>query len=175
MIIKSPDLQEEFDQIHELNYKTFVEEIPQHVARVDKKLVDKFHYKNNYLIAKNSSKIIGMVSYNSTRPFSLDLKIDNLDSYLPEGHKVVEVRLLSVVKSARNGIVMYHLVKELIELLVSQGFNLAVISGTTRELKLYQKIGFIPFGPLVGKDDAMYQPMFVTLGNLKQELKPSKA
>ena len=33
----------EFDLIHQLNYKTFVEEIPQHQPSASRRLVDKFH------------------------------------------------------------------------------------------------------------------------------------
>ena len=40
----------EFELIHRLNYKTFVEEIPQHQASPAQRLVDKFHAENTYLI-----------------------------------------------------------------------------------------------------------------------------
>ena len=33
----------EFEQIHRLNYKTFVEEIPQHATNQEHVLIDKFH------------------------------------------------------------------------------------------------------------------------------------
>ena len=46
---------------------------------------------------------------------------------------------------------------------VEKGYDLAIISGTTRQLKLYQHLGFVPFGPLVGSGDAQFQPMYVTL------------
>ena len=36
----------EFEQVHRLNYKTFVEEIPQHEANPDELLVDNFHQEN---------------------------------------------------------------------------------------------------------------------------------
>src|SRR5438132_1659195 len=39
----------EFEAIHRLNYKTFVEEIPQHAARAAPRLVDKFHLENTYI------------------------------------------------------------------------------------------------------------------------------
>jgi aspartate aminotransferase-like enzyme len=38
-----------------------------------------------------------------------------------------------------------------------------VISGTTRQLKLYRHLGFTPFGSLVGTTAAPYQPMYLTL------------
>src|SRR5262249_7129097 len=46
---------------------------------------------------------------------------------------------------------------------VEKGYDLAIISGTTRQFKLYQHLGFIPFGPLVGTGEAQFQPMYVTL------------
>jgi aspartate aminotransferase-like enzyme len=46
---------------------------------------------------------------------------------------------------------------------VEKGYDLAIISGTTRQAKLYQHLGFVPFGPLVGSGDAQFQPMYVTL------------
>ena len=46
---------------------------------------------------------------------------------------------------------------------IEKGYDLAIISGTTRQFKLYQHLGFVPFGPLVGTGDAQFQPMYVTL------------
>jgi hypothetical protein len=46
---------------------------------------------------------------------------------------------------------------------LEQGYQLAVISATTRQLKLYRRIGFVPFGPLVGSVGAQFQPMQVTV------------
>jgi aspartate aminotransferase-like enzyme len=46
---------------------------------------------------------------------------------------------------------------------VEKGYDLAIISGTTRQQRLYQHLGFVPFGPLVGGGDAQFQPMYVTL------------
>src|ERR1035437_983015 len=48
---------------------------------------------------------------------------------------------------------------------VEKSYDLAIISGTTRQLKLYQHLGFVPFGPLVGTAAAPYQPMYLTLEN----------
>ncbi len=39
---------------------------------------------------------------------------------------------------------------------------MALISATTRQLKLYTHMGFVPFGPLLGTAEAAFQPMYVT-------------
>jgi aspartate aminotransferase-like enzyme len=153
----------EFEQIHKLNYKTFVEEIPQHEPNPDGILVDKFHKENTYVICLRDNQLLGMVAVRDKRPFSLDKKLENLDSYLPEARSICEIRLLAVKKNHRSGHVLQGLFKLLAEYCESRGYDLAIISGTVRQLKLYKKLGFVPFGPLVGTPDAQFQPMYLTL------------
>src|SRR5690606_34110935 len=45
------------------------------------------------------------------------------------------------------------------------GYNLGLISGTLRQARLYEHMGFVPFGPLTGTAEAPYQPMYITLEN----------
>ncbi len=158
----------EFEAIHRLNYKTFVEEIPQHERNAEERLVDKFHAENTYAICLDGDRLVGMVAGRSRRPFSLDKKLPNLDSYLPPGRKVMEVRLLSVEKEYRNGLVFSRLAGLLAQHFRAQGFDLAIISGTVRQTKLYRHLGFEPFGPLVGAAEAQFQPMLLTLETFTQ-------
>src|SRR6266567_2657538 len=106
----------ELEQVFQLNYKTFVEEIPQHPPNPEKRLVDRFHH--------------------------------------------------------RNAMVFQGLLKLLLENGKSQRYNLAVISGTVRQQKLYKHLGFVPFGPLVGSKDAQYQPMYLTLEEFEEVATP---
>src|SRR5213594_3086762 len=82
----------ELEQIHRLNYKTFVEEIPQHDASPNHRLVDKFHHENTYLICLSNQKLAGMLAARGNRPFSLDQKLANLDSFLPARRRICEIR-----------------------------------------------------------------------------------
>jgi hypothetical protein len=153
----------EFEQIHRLNYRTFVEEIPQHTASPAQRLVDKFHEENTYLICLAGRTLVGMLAVRGKRPFSLDQKLKELDSYLPAGRKICEVRLLAVEKKLRGAPVLQGILALLWQHGLEQGYDLAIISGTTRQFKLYQHLGFVPFGPLVGTGDARFQPMYITL------------
>jgi aspartate aminotransferase-like enzyme len=161
----------EFEAIHRLNYKTFVEEIPQHEHNPEQRLVDKFHAENTYAICLQGDRLVGMVTGRGARPFSLDKKVPDLDSHLPAGHKVLEVRLLSVEKDFRNGFVFSKLVGLLAQHFKDMGFDLAIISGTTRQARLYKHLGFVPFGPLVGSGEAQFQPMYLTLEKFLQMAK----
>src|SRR5687767_6397184 len=84
----------EFEQIHRLNYQTFVEEIPQHPPNPERCLVDRFHPENTYLIVLAGEALVGMLAMRDQRPFSLDAKLPVLDSYLPPHRSVCELRLL---------------------------------------------------------------------------------
>src|SRR3954452_9015597 len=86
----------DFDSIHALNHETFVEEIPQHAANAARRLVDRFHPENTYVICVADGVLAGMVCGRCQRPFSLDLKLPHLDRWLPAHRKAVEVRLLAV-------------------------------------------------------------------------------
>jgi aspartate aminotransferase-like enzyme len=156
----------EFEAIHRLNYQTFVEEIPQHQRSPTHRLVDKFHAENTYLICLCARQLVGMLAVRGARPFSLDQKLPDLDAHLPAGRKICEIRLLAIdrkFRGARGGQVLAGILALLWQHGVEHGYDLAIISGTTRQLKLYQHLGFVPFGPLVGTGDAQFQPMYVTL------------
>jgi aspartate aminotransferase-like enzyme len=158
----------ELEAIQRLNYKTFVEEIPQHDQNPEGRLVDRFHAENTYAICLHGRELVGMVAGRGARPFSLDQKLPNLESFLPPGRKVMEVRLLSVEKDYRNGFVFSRLTGLLARHFRGQGFDLAIISGTVRQLKLYRHLGFMPFGPVVGSEEAQFQPMYLTLETFEQ-------
>ncbi len=153
----------EFEAIHELNYKTFAEEIPQHDKSEHRRLVDRFHHENTYVICLDEPQVVGMLAIRGERPFSLDFKVPNLESYLPAGRSICEIRLLSVEKDYRNGHVFRGLLALVLEHGKKKGYDFAIISGTTRQEKLYRHLGFVPFGPKVGSGDAVFQPMYLTL------------
>ncbi len=153
----------EFEQIHTLNYETFVEEIPQHPPNPQRRLVDKFHLENTYLVCLRATQVVGMIALRDQRPLSLDQKLDHLERYLPPFSTIVEFRLLAVKSGCRKGTIFGGLLKQAFELALTRGYDLAVISGTTRQTRLYQHLGFKPFGPLVGEPGAHYQPMYLDL------------
>src|SRR3954467_4907883 len=93
MVFKAASEDWEFEAIHRLNYKTFVEEIPQHEKTATERLLDKFYAQNTYLISLSGRKLVGMLAVRGSRPFSLDQKLEKLDSYLPAGRKICEIRL----------------------------------------------------------------------------------
>ncbi len=165
----------EFEAIHRLNYRTFVEEIPQHAPNPEGRLVDRFHAENSYVIARQDREVVGMLAIRGKRPFSLDGKVAGLDQHLPPGRRLVEVRLLAVESAFRKTSLFIALFEFATRKCLADGFDTAVISGTTRQLKLYRHLGFAPFGPLVGNPGAQFQPMFLTLDALNRSSDKSQA
>ncbi len=152
----------DFDAIHAMNYRTFVEEIPQHAANAARRQVDRFHDENVYAVYELNGRIVGMVSGRTQRPFSLDQKLGSVDDYLPAGRTPVEIRLLAVEPEFRASRVFAQLVGFITRHFLAKGFALGIMSGTTRQLRLYRHLGFHAFGPLIGTEQASYQPMYIT-------------
>ncbi|MGJ7920472.1 aminotransferase class V-fold PLP-dependent enzyme [Neobacillus sp. LXY-4] len=153
----------EFQQIHRLNYQTFVNEIPQHEQNEQGILVDPYHNENTYIICLKETQVVGMIAIRDVRPFSLDKKIGPVEDSLPiETNKLCEIRLLSVDKDYRHGRVFLGLAQFLARYCLKKGYDATVISGTVRQLKLYSQMGFQPFSRLVGTEEAQYQPMYLT-------------
>jgi N-acetylglutamate synthase-like GNAT family acetyltransferase len=83
------------------------------------------------------------------RPFSVEQKLVNFESHLPAHEKAGEFRLLYIEPAYRDAVTFCELLETLTSHCISQGVDLAVIAGTTRQLRLYRHMGFVPFGPLV--------------------------
>jgi GNAT superfamily N-acetyltransferase len=156
------------DAIHRLNYRTFVEEIPQHPPNTERRLVDRFHDQNVYAVYEVDGTVVGMVSARMHRPFSLDQQLGPVEEWLAPNARPLEIRLLAIEPAFRATRVFVRLVLFLTAYCMAAGYDVAVISGTTRQLQLYRHLGFIPFGRQVGHDGAWYQPMYITRERVAQ-------
>ena len=167
-MFKIADRPEEFEAIHRLNYRTFVEEIPQHAANPEGRLVDRFHEQNVYLVCVDGPEVVGMLALRTDRPFSLDLKLPNLDELLPPGRRIGEVRLLAVDPSRRHSKILPGLFRLVEREALGRGLTMLIVSATTRQGRLYERLGFVPFGPQVGNEQARFQPMCLTLERFRE-------
>jgi hypothetical protein len=158
----------EFEAIHRLNYRTFVEEIPQHGSNPEQRLVDRFHAQNTYIIALAGSELAGMLALRTERPFSLHEKLPELDDYLPIGGQIAEVRLLAIEPHWRGSAVMAGLANFLEPECRARKLEMLIVSATTRQRRLYRHLGFSEFGPLVGHEGAWFQPMRLTWPQFQQ-------
>ncbi len=160
----------DFEEIHRLNYKTFVVEIPQHPPNPEEMLVDKFHEKNLYFGAFRGANLVGMVSVHSQPPFSITDRLTDKSPVECLDGKPLEVRLLAVLPSERHGIVFAGLGWLVYRYARVGGYTHLLISGLVKRAHLYQRLGFHAVGEPVGVDGAAFVPMILSLDEIPSYL-----
>jgi aspartate aminotransferase-like enzyme len=167
---KRADADHEFEAIHRLNYRTFVEEIPQHPASGSGLLIDKFHDKNVYFIALRDGRLVGMVSAHGQPPFSVASRLADPSVLDRAGRRPMEVRLLAIEPGERNSAVVVGLLYTFYEFARDHGYTDLYISGVVERSGLYQRLGFQPLGQAVQCGAASFIPMRVTFEQLQANL-----
>lgn len=171
LIFKTAETAAELDQIHRLNYRTFAEEIQQYAPDGSGVLVDRFHDKNIYYIAVENGRVLGMVAANDQPPFSVEKRLPDPASLGALGGPLLEVRLLALEPDCRHRMILGCLLWELYCYARSRRYSHLVISGITRNLEMYRRIGFQALGPAVGSGAASFVPMALSLQNPPVHLK----
>src|SRR5262249_29233443 len=103
---KRAESTQEFEQVHRLNHRTFVDESPQNQPTGTGILVDKFHHKNVYLIVLRDERVVGMVSTHDQPPFSVADRLSNPE-ILYAASRPLEVRLLAIEPRERNNTLFF--------------------------------------------------------------------
>ena len=170
LIFKTAETAGEFDQIHRLNYRTFAEEVQQYVPDGTGVLVDRFHDKNVYYIAVEDGHVLGMVAANDQPPFSVEKRLPESGSLEALGEPLLEIRLLALEPDSRHGMIVGGLFWELYCYARSRRYSHVVISGITRNLEMYERIGFQALGPAVGSGAASFVPMALSIRNPPEHL-----
>jgi aspartate aminotransferase-like enzyme len=168
-IFKRAETDDEFDQIHALNYRTFVGEIPQHADTGTGRLVDKFHHKNTYFIALADKEVVGMVSVHGQPPFSIADRLPDPGLLERPGTRPLEVRLLAIKSEKRHSVVYSGLVWTLFRHAQEVGATHLFISGVQERLSLYEQLGFEQIGPPVQGGRAVFVPMAVPVNNIAEK------
>jgi predicted N-acetyltransferase YhbS len=156
----------DFEQIHRLNYQTFVQEIPQHPDTGSGSLIDKHHAKNRYLLCLRRGELVGMLSCSDQPPFSVESRLQDPSLLLGNNLKLLEIRLLAVIPEERGSAVLAGLVWQLYQHARFDGITHFVISGVESQEALYRHLGFEPLGPAVG-DGPRFTPMWLPLQTLE--------
>ncbi len=173
-LFKRAETSQEFEQIHCLNHRTFVEEIPQHADSGNGKLIDKFHHKSAYFIVLRDNQVVGMLSAHHEPPFSVSERLRDPEVLRGEGMRPLEVRLLAIEPKERNSTMFFGLIWTLYEHARSGGYTHLFISGVEERMDLYQRLGFVALGPAVGSGKASFVPMVLTIGKLPMKIQRVK-
>jgi aspartate aminotransferase-like enzyme/predicted N-acetyltransferase YhbS len=169
-VFKRAETSQEFDEIHRLNYRTFVAEVPQHPDPGTGRLVDKFHDKNVYFIAVYEGHVVGMVSAHDQPPFSVAERLSDPRVLQRPGVRLLEVRLLAVEPGRRHSRVLLGLLWLLLEFARARGHTHIVISGLQDRASLYRHLGFRSLGPAVPCGPVAFVPMVLSLEPMPAKL-----
>lgn len=165
-VFKQAETKQEFDQIHCLNHRTFVDEIPQHADEGDGKLIDKFHSKNAYFVILQGERLVGMLSLHDQPPFSVAERLRDPEILYRPGTRPLEVRLLAIEPDERNSTLFFGLIWFLYEHIKKNDYTHLYISAVVDRLDLYERLGFVALGPAVASGGASFVPMVLTVGQL---------
>jgi predicted N-acetyltransferase YhbS len=158
---KRAETADEIEQIHRLNYRTFVEEIPQHTAQEPGRLVDKFHAKNTYFVAMTEGSVVGMVCFHDQPPYSVASRLVDPTILEHPPLRRMEVRLLAVEPAHRGGPIMIALLWLALEH-ARRHYDEVYISGVAERVPMYERLGFRALGPAVPDGTAAFVPMRVS-------------
>ena len=173
-VFKRAESKQEFDQVHCLNHRTFVDEIPQHEPTGTGALIDKFHHKNVYLIALRDERVVAMLGIHDQPPFSVAERLPDPKILTRDGTRPLEVRLLAIEPCERNNTLFFGLIYMLYDYALKNGYTHLFISGVDNRVSLYERLGFVPLGPAVRCGEAAFVPMMQTVGQLPLKLEHMK-
>jgi aspartate aminotransferase-like enzyme len=168
---KWAETDDELDQVHRLNYESFVREVAQYSDPGTGRLVDKFHDKNTYVIARLGGDVVGMVAAHDRPPFSVADRLADPAVLDRPGEQPLEVRLLAVRPGYRRGPVFSGLLWALHQHARRLGHTRLLISGLEERVSLYAKLGFSALGPAVTCGRAAFVPMTLDLDRPPESLR----
>lgn len=162
--VKIADTEDEYRQIHELNYQTYVDELRQDSPpQGQRQLIDKYHDTNVYLVAKRRDEIIGMVFITLPQhPFSIEGSLTDTSALAGIRHQTVELRRLAVKREHRHGRIMLRLFEFGFRYCEARGMRYAIISALEQQRRLYKKLGAWDIGAPFTKGECTYYPMMLS-------------
>ncbi len=167
---KPAETAEEYAQVHRLNYKTFVRELPQHSDPGSEQLVDKFHDRNTYFVALYEDRVVGMISGHDQAPFSVADKMNDKRQLSLLGPRPFEVRLLAVEPEHRHRYVVTGLMWAIFRFAEDNGYSHLLISGVADKSGMYEKLGFLPLGPGVASGAVTFIPMWCDIRRMRDHV-----
>lgn len=167
---KPAETAEEYAQVHRLNYKTFVRELPQHSDPGKEELVDKFHDRNTYYVALYDDRVVGMISGHDQAPFSVADKMADKRQLSLLGARPFEVRLLAVEPEHRHRYVVTGLMWAIFRFAENAGYSHLLISGVHDKAGMYEKLGFLPLGPAMKSGEVFYTPMWCDIRRMRDHV-----
>lgn len=159
VVIREAGTPADWDAALRLAHRVFAEELGLKPRQPDGRLADPYVGRSRGLVAWSGGRAVGLITVSIERPFSIDAKLPDLDSWLMPARRPVEVRLLAVEPTRRRGGLMARLSREAFAVGCRIGGDVFVCSAMLDRMALYERLGWAPFGPLLGTPEWPLQGM----------------
>ena len=146
-----------------LNHQIFAEELGQHTVTGNRLLPDRYSQGSHYFVAEREGHLIGMISINATRPFSIERRLAKPQAVVDTLDNPCEIRMLAVSASERRGLVVAGLFWLVYEQAIREACSHLLISAVHTRLNMYEALGFCALGPAVHEGRTAFIPMMLDL------------
>ena len=173
--IISPESAEEFQKLWQLNYQIFAAELKMRPETQTPFLVDKFHHKNIYRVARCTAEgaFIGMISAHHEAPYSAAEHFGEEIASLPADGLLAEIRLFALLPGYRSTTLAAQLAVPLLQELDSRGVSEVIISGISNMRSFYEHLGFCVAGAPVKEGSTLLYPMRGKLSLILERCRPA--
>lgn len=160
------------EAIYRIRHEVYARELGQHSLNATERLRDSLDDWNVYLVAKIGAEIAGFISLTPAGSPSL-----SIDKYFardtlpfPVDERLVEVRLLTVLKSYRSREVAGLLMYGALRWVEAHDSRNIVAIGRREVLDLYLKAGLTPVGRSAQSGAVTYDLLYGCIGDLRAKL-----
>ena len=170
IVIKSPETQEEFRSMWQLNGDVFCRELGLRDLPEDGLLVDRFHGDNFYHIAWDGEQVVGMLCAHRNPPYSAVEHFGEVMAREIVPDHTAEIRLFALRPGVRGSRIAAKLALALGRDLRARDIVKVLISAVAEQCRLYRHLGFRHIGEPINERGVSLYPMIADVENSYQLL-----
>lgn len=149
------------EQIYRIRHEVYAEELGQHLRNADGILRDTLDGENEYIVVREHDRVVAFISITppSAKSFSIDKYFSRSELPVCFHDRLYELRLLTVIESRRNTVVLPMLVRASFDYLLAKGATEVIAIGRRELLPMYEGIGFERLGFTTTSGRVVYELM----------------
>ena len=160
------------EEIYRIRHAVYAVELGQHPPNDAGRLTDSLDDINTYIVAKRAGTILGFVAVTppTTVGYSLDKYFSRPDLPIAFDDGLYEVRLLTVVGTARRSQLAFVLMYGALRFCESRGARMIAAIGRVEVLDVYRRAGLELLGRRVQAGSVSYELLAARVADLRQHL-----
>ena len=157
------------EEIYKIRHSIYAQELNQHPVNTSEQLIDKLDVENNYIVAKQSDKLLGFISITSpnSEKYSVDKYFSRENIPVAFDEYLYEIRLLTVLKENRYSLTALILMFAAFRWVQSHGGKHIVAICRSDLLDMYRKAGLQPLSLRTQSGKVTYELAIASVENLQ--------